>query len=83
MKENHRKYTCLPQVDEKLCEEWTEDFEWLEIITGLQSFLQILLEYLVISDRIFILRKFGFDAKVLQIFDKIISPRNLLLYCHK
>ena len=43
------------KIDEKLSEVWTEDFEWIEIVTGLQSFLQILLEYLVVMDRIFVL----------------------------
>ena len=71
------------KVDEKLNEVWTEDFEWIEIVTGLQSFLQILLEYLVELDRIFVLRELGLNPQVLQIFDKVISPRNLLLYCHK
>lgn len=71
------------KVDEKLDEVWTEDFEWIEIVTGLQSFLQILLEYLVVLDRIFVLRELGLNPQVFQIFDKVISPRNLLLYCHK
>merc|ERR1712008_456557 len=66
------------KFDEKLTQVWTEDFERLEIVTGLQSFLHILLEYLVVLDRIFVLIELGLNPQVLQIFDKVISPRNFL-----
>lgn len=68
----------------KLNQQWTEDFEWLEIVTGLQSFLQIILEYLVMMDRIFLLLQNGQkNIKLYRLFEKTKSPRNLLLWCQK
>ena len=71
------------QVIEGIEQIWTEDFEWLEILTGLQSSLQILLEYFVTLDRVIYLRENGHTPQIFEIFDKELSPRNILLHCQK
>lgn len=60
-----------------------DEFEWLEIVTGLQSHLQILLEYIVMLDRLMYLQENGFEGKLVKVFNKIVSPRNILLWCQK
>jgi hypothetical protein len=58
-----------------------QDFEWLAVLTGLQSFLQILLEYLVVIDKVMLLQEHGVTCDVIELFDEAVSPRCLLLYC--
>ena len=57
-----------------------DNFEWLEIVTGLQSYLQILLEYLVLLDKVTFLRENDKDAYLIQIFDETVSPRCIMLH---
>ena len=57
-----------------------DNFEWLEIVTGLQSYLQILLEYLVLLDKVTFLRENDKDGYLIQIFDETVSPRCIMLH---
>lgn len=73
----------LHDIEEELFQLFDElhsdDFEWLEVLTGLQAFLQILLEYFVLLDKVMFLKESGEHAQLVQIFDEKISPRCLLL----
>ena len=77
------KKTEPVQIEEVVAElknENFDNFEWLEIVTGLQSYLQILLEYLVLLDKVAFLRENDKDAYLIQLFDQTISPRCIMLH---
>ncbi len=60
-----------------------DKFLLLDLISGLQSFLQSLLELMIVGDRILFLRERGFDPKSKRLFDSEISPRGIVITCHK
>ena len=55
------------------------DFHLLEVATGLQLFLQVLLEYIVTMDRILFLHEYGIQSKIVQAFNELLSPRCWLI----
>jgi len=59
------------------------DFLVFEMITGLQAFLQKLLEIVVLFDRKLFLSENGIGAQVVQTFDPLISPRCFSTQCTK
>ena len=59
------------------------DFGTLELVVGLQAFLQELLEYLVLFDRIFYLSENGLCSEMVRLFDPLVSPRCYALLCQK
>ena len=67
-------------ICEQLKNEDFDRFQWLEILTGLQSYLQILLEYLVMMDKVQFLKEQNKQASLIQLFDETISPRCILLW---
>jgi len=59
------------------------DFQVLEMIVGLQAFLQKLLEFMVLFDRKIYLEENQLNAVILRMFDPIISPRCFAINCQK
>ena len=59
------------------------DFGTLELVVGLQAFLQELLEYLVLFDRVFYLSENGLCSEMVRLFDPLVSPRCYALLCQK
>jgi len=55
----------------------------LELLTGLQSFLQLPLELLILCDKILHLQELGFRPVLKRIFEPLISPRCFLISCNK
>lgn len=56
----------------------------LEFFTGGQLFLQSLLEYLLVLDRVLFLRGSGAaSVGVRELFDPMTSPRNKVLVCQR
>lgn len=65
-----------------LCDDHEDSFQVLEILTGLQLFLQPFFEYFILLDRLLYLRESGHkDAVLSEIFDPQISPRNTVISC--
>ncbi len=74
----------IGELKRRIAHEWNEEaFIWLEAFTGLQAFVQVLLEYIVLSDRVFYLRERKLNPVMYEIFDKETSPRNTLIFCSK
>ena len=59
------------------------DFALMELVTGLQAFLQKLLEYVVLFDRKSYLSENGLCSEIVRIFDPLISPRCYAMFCDK
>ena len=59
-----------------------QDFDWIEIFSGFQAFLQLPLEFLVMIDKLLKIREIDpkKDPRLVRIFDEIISPRCFLLH---
>jgi hypothetical protein len=55
----------------------------LELLTGLQSFLQLPLELLIICDKMLYLQELGYTPRLRRIFDPSISPRCFVISCKK
>ena len=72
------------ELIENVNEELNQDFNWIEIFSGFQAFLQLPLEFLVIIDKILFIRENepSKNPKLLRIFDATISPRCFLLHCN-
>ena len=68
---------------QSLYEQNEPDFLLFEMITGLQAFLQQLLEIVVLLDRKLFLCENGISAQVVQTFDPLISPRCFSTQCTK
>ena len=68
------------RIKERLSSEEFANLEWLEILTGLQAYLQILLEYLIVIDKLQYLKEHNKNASLIQMFDESISPRCILLW---
>ena len=69
----------LNQIDEK----FQDKLIFLDLVIGLQSFLQILLELTLVGDRAVYLLELGFNPKVERLFDANLSPRGIVLDCQK
>ena len=67
----------------KLYLEHQPDFVTLELVTGLQAFLQKLLEYVVLFDRKSYLSENGLCCEIVSLFDPLISPRCYGIFCQK
>lgn len=67
----------------ELCSKHCGYFPALELLTGLQLFLQELLELFVIGDLLLLLFEQGFSPKLVEAFDKNVSPRNYAIVCLK
>lgn len=55
----------------------------LELLTGLQSFLQLPLELLILCDKMLYLQELGYSPSLKRIFDPSISPRCFVISCKK
>ena len=71
------------QVMAALGQKLEMNYDWLEVFSGFQAFLQLPLEYLIMLDKLLYLRESlpERNPKLVRIFDASISPRCLLLYC--
>ena len=47
----------------------SDRFQLLDSVSGLQSFLQIILELVIVGDRILFLQELGFEPKAARLFD--------------
>ena len=68
---------------ETLHADFKSDFKVLEMVVGLQTFLQKLLEFMVLFDRKSYLEENKFNPVIVQMFDPITSPRCYAIYCQK
>jgi hypothetical protein len=74
------------ELDSKLnnlYQSYCDKFLLLDLISGIQSSLQSLVELMIVGDRILFLKEFGFDPKAKVLFDPDISPRRIVITCHK
>ena len=67
----------------RLYSENESNFMLFELIVGLQGFLQILLEYLLVLDRKKYLLEEGFEPEIIRLFDPMLSPRCFVIYCFR
>lgn len=75
-------------VDEKMVQKMYEEFSeekfgLLESVTGLQAFLQYLIEMTIVCDRLLYLHENGLSPTAIELFDENLSPRCVAISCFK
>lgn len=85
-----RRSGCDPE-ERQQCEELLDQIvqehshvlAFIEPFTTLQFALQAPLESLVLLDRLFFLQERGIDAELVELFDPVVSPRNICIVARR